>query len=173
MPYEDNYLELGLDVAFANTGVVLVKGKQVIYGHTIVTEKDKNAKYVMDSHRARCLKLAYELYEIIDRYKPDKAYVELPTGASQSAVSALTMGLAIGVVTTVLWANAIPTKFVNPTHVKKAADGSHKASKEDVEIGVRKAFEWDSWPKNKGVREHMCDALGAILAGRKLNMARV
>lgn len=160
-------LELGLDVAFANTGVVIVEDNNVIYGQTIVTGKDKTVKYVMDSHRNRCATIAKELQQVIDKYKPVKAYVELPTGASQSAISSLTMGMAIGVAVTVLWFNKIPAIYVKPIDVKKATDGSYKATKEEVEAVVRQQFNWSTWPKNKGVREHICDALGAILAGRE------
>jgi len=168
MTYSGPPVVMGLDVAYAHVGLVMVTfDGNVVYQQCISTEKDSTVKRVADDTVRRCSYIAMELQNAISIFGPIGAFAELPTGASQSASSAYAMGLGTGVIVSVLGLNVIPTEYVTPIAVKKATHGTNKATKQEVQAAVAKLFKWNEWTKKAGDREHICDAAGAVRAGMK------
>lgn len=161
---------IGVDVGFTALGVVIVDGDRVLFADTCRTEKTARRRglRVADDDAERAQQLARFLWGVIQEWRPAGAVVELPTGGSQGARSARAMGMASGVVAAVLEMTALPSEWVTPQEVKRAAAGRKDASKAEVEAAVRERFAWPEgfWRRPTVVREHVCDAAGAIMAAQ-------
>jgi Holliday junction resolvasome RuvABC endonuclease subunit len=55
---------------------------------------------------------------------------------------------------------------VTPAQVKKAATGNSKASKDEVQDGVLRAYDGLILPSKAKGQEHICDAIAAFLAAK-------
>lgn len=157
---------LGIDAGFAATGLVVVEGRRVLEWDVIRTERTpaKRGVRVADDDAERCATLAQRLDQAIRSWAPAGAVVELPTGGAQGARANRAMGMATGIIVSVLELRAIPAEWVTPQMVKKAAAGRRDAAKEHVKEAVRRRFEWASWPAYAWQEEHVADAAAAILA---------
>ena len=101
-------------------------------------------------------------------------FVEVPV-SSQSARSALSVGLCLGVLGA-LQGLQYPILQITPLEVKLAATGRKTASKRDMINWAVNAHPEVDWPSRivkgetriiEGTAEHMADAVGAIYAGLK------
>lgn len=163
---------LGIDAGFAAVGVVVVdvtepSVRQVLFAETCRTKRTakKRGIRVADDDAERCQEVARFLIDAIRTHQPAGAVVELPSGGAQGARANRSMGMATGIVTSVLEAAELPSEWVTPQMVKKAATGRNDGSKADVQKAVRRIFEWDNhWPKYKWAQEHVADAAAAVLA---------
>jgi len=157
---------LGIDAGFAAMGLVVAQDGRVIHYDTCRTERTakKRGIRVADDDAERSQELARFLHDAIDEWRPAGAIVELPTGGAQGARANRSMGMATGIVVTVLELSRLPAEWVTPDDVKRAATGRRNASKADVQAAVRRHFEWADWPRYKWQQEHMADAAGAIMA---------
>lgn len=169
-------LILGLDAGFAALGGVVISGDHVLYAGTCRTERTSRRRglRVADDDADRAQQLARFLWAVIQEWRPAGVVVELPHGGAQGARANRAMGMATGIVAAVLEVAALPTEWVTPQEVKRAATGRKDASKADVEAAVRERFAWpdDFWRRSAAVREHACDAAAAVLAAQHGVLAR-
>jgi len=82
------------------------------------------------------------------------------------------MGLAHGVIIGTLEGLGVPVQGVLPDAVKTAAGGKRLATKDQVQRGILKAFDWSAVEASFGYLrplnrwEHIADAAGTVLAAR-------
>src|SRR5690606_41930035 len=116
-------------------GVVDVQSREVVHGLAVRTERTatKRGIRVADDDAERCKLLAGSLAAVVRGWRPYGAVVELPNGGAQGARANRAMGMATGIVASVLYVLDMPTEWVTPSEVKKAATGRKDAAKEDVQ----------------------------------------
>jgi Holliday junction resolvasome RuvABC endonuclease subunit len=170
---------MGLDAGFTSMGCIIfsLEDGDLYYrnAHTIRTEKQTKKKNmrVADDDTLRILDLVDGMYEFITNniQAGDRLHIvaELPTGGAQGARANRTMGIATGVVVSVLRLLAkymnVTVEYVTPTEVKVSATGNKSASKDEmmewfVEVMADCGDEWATMPKV--VLEHIADAYGAV-----------
>lgn len=168
---------IGVDMAFANMGLVRMRYEQHDLGHQlkcldfklVQTSEDNPGKVVRKSSTE--LRRAKELREALYSFcmGADYACVEVPSG-SQSASAARALGIAVGV----LASCPIPILEVSPKEVKLAALPNIKnASKAQMITWATERWPDAPWltAKSKGVtryindNEHLADACAAVCAG--------
>jgi Holliday junction resolvasome RuvABC endonuclease subunit len=165
---------LGVDIGFAATGLVVVDPRtlRVLFAHTYRSSASnrKRGVRVADADTERCQQLARFLWQTLtdDQHRIGGVVVELPTGGAKNARSARAMGLATGVIATVLEYWGGPVEWVTPQQVKEVPRSlGYGTSKADVEAAVRGLLSWgDHMPKTAADREHVCDAAAAIISAR-------
>jgi Holliday junction resolvasome RuvABC endonuclease subunit len=171
---------LGVDMAFANMGMVLVTVKEdlsiEVDDMCLVRTTAQTGKAVRVSsdelRRAQDLRRGLLNFYSNTPQRPTHAIAEVPSG-SQSASAARCLGIAVGV----LASCPIPIIEVSPMEVKAAVTGTRnrkvKATKKDVI-----AWAVDKWPSAPWIRvggkpgarltldnEHLADALATVVAG--------
>jgi Holliday junction resolvasome RuvABC endonuclease subunit len=158
---------MGIDAGFNGMGVLVVEGRTVLFAGSSLTQAaaKKRKVRVADDDTARCQDHARYLQGVIAQYDPVGIICEMPSGGAQSSRAARTMGMATAIVAAVAELDSLPLEVTTPMEGKKAATRCRDATKQQVELGVRDAFDWGSWmPKIAAEREHVCDAAAAILA---------
>lgn len=177
---------IGVDAAFANMGFadVIIDTNDLsieVMGLALATteKEDKSMRVRVSSDRLRRGK---ELHDALCVACQGKAFAfcEVPGGNTQSATSAFSLGIAVGV----LSACPIPVIEVSPMEVKAAIAG-HKVRKgaSKAEVIDWAAARWPNAPwmraknagKSKGRvlekgrlladNEHLADALASVVAG--------
>jgi len=166
---------IGLDAAFANTGIVLggydMKSGAIIVDELrlVTTAADKANKKVVRKN-SDDLRRAKEIIEGIERaiadHKPSFVMVEVPTG-TQSARSAWSLGIAVGVIAGI----KRPLIQVTPKEVKDVT-GEKFPDKEQMIAWAHRNWPAANWPMRGGrivasQAEHMADACAVIAAGCK------
>lgn len=142
---------------------------------TIVTEKSKNKKIKRaDDDFNRVMTISLRIDQIIEEYKPQWGFCELPYGA-QSARA----GFAFGIVYGMMGSLPIAMSNVSPRDVKMVT-GDKFADKEDMVRWAVKNFpnlnwkasrtpnDWEIMHNGLYVRknqEHVADACGVLKAG--------
>lgn len=170
---------MGLDPAFSNTGVCrgVLRSTEEGYRLDIValdlihTEAEKINKKVIRKNSddlRRAQETSRQLREIINAWRPNCIFAEIPTGA-QSARAAWALGIAVGVVGSI----DRPIIQVLPREVKEAVGERHAGKDEIIDwaIGKYPDANWAWRNKNgekiqvKSTNEHLADAVAAIHAG--------
>ena len=152
---------LTLDIAFRNTGwVILNKGVIQSYG-TIVTKKDPRKQVkISDDYASNCTQLAAQLNAIIWSYRPKGILAELPHG-SQNARAAKMLGGAVGIVAAIAVCHNLPLELISEGDSKQAALGKKSAAKEEAMDWARKKYPNIDFGNIKAKFEHVADALMA------------
>lgn len=134
--------------------------------------KKLNVRASSDTVR-RCRKTASELSNVMDMYKPDIIFAEIPTG-SQSANGMKSYGATCQLIA---FMRPDPIE-ISPTEAKTAATNNKTASKEEIIKWAYNKYpnlEWHISPRGidiDGVKlardnEHMADAIAIAHAGIK------
>lgn len=159
----------GLDLAFANTGLVLANvDTEAGTFHDIqlhlFTSSAENKKQVRKNSDDR--RRAGELHDFIQSYCADRhiMFAEIPVG-SQNARAAWSLGIAIGVVAR----TPCPLVEVSPAEVKLVL-GKKSASKAEMIAWAHYNHPAAPWLRDRegkllNSNEHLADALAAIYAG--------
>lgn len=157
---------LSLDVGFKNTGcVVFDVNDNIIDCGVITTEKSKKRNVrTADDYSLRASQLASGLKNVIESYDIKAVVGELPTGGAQSAKAMVQMGMANAVVSSVCTILDIPTDWATPNEVKLTLCGNRSATKEELMKVVKNLYPNADFPKQKGLFEHIADAVGAYLS---------
>jgi Holliday junction resolvasome RuvABC endonuclease subunit len=166
---------LGLDAAFANTGLALCRyelsSNRLFLDEVglIKTGQDKVNKKVVrrnsdDLRRAGEVIKAVD--EVIARFKPNFIVCEVPFGA-QSARAAWALGISVGLIAHA--ASRVPLIQVTPKEVKDVV-GEKFPDKAQMIQWATKTFPTANWPVRggkvvAGSAEHMADAVAAVHAG--------
>ena len=164
---------LGLDGGFACMGYGVIElsqaSEKILDLGVIQTEKSdkKRAVRASDDNLRRARELAEHLELLMARYDIRAVACE-SMSFPRSASVAQKLGIAWGVVATVVHLRRLPVVQASPQEVKKKLCGKRDASKEDVQHALALRFE-DAFVErtrvmNKGVREHPADALAAVVA---------
>lgn len=170
---------LGIDAAFANTGIVLaeydIETNTVFVKELrlVQTTADKANKKVVRKN-SDDLRRAAEAITAVDKaiedHKPVFAVVEVPFGA-QSARAAWALGIAVGIIAHV--ASKVSLIQVTPKEVKDVV-GEKFPDKAQMIAWAYRNYPDANWPMQKrggkleivaGKAEHMADGVAAVHAG--------
>ena len=166
---------LGIDAAFANTGIILASYNADTSEVTIndlrlvQTKADKADKKVVRKN-SDDLRRAGETLNALDmaiaNHTPSIAFCEVPFGA-QSARAAWSLGIAVGLIAHV--ASKVPLIQVTPKEVKDVVNTKFPDKAQMIEWAVNK-YPDVNWPRRggkivAGQAEHMADAIATIHAG--------
>lgn len=147
---------LGLDVSLASTGVAIIEVIDRKPKLKVATRVKTRAK---ESHGERLYTIATHMRGLLNNEGPFTAIVR-EKGFSRFASSTQAIFKAIGV--TDLIYRDYQIAEVSPTTVKKLVGGSGKASKQDVEAGVRRLL--DLPDDFRFESDDASDACGVVLA---------
>lgn len=170
---------LGLDAAFANTGIVLAEYHiatntvDVKELRVVQTTSDKSGKRVVRKN-SDDLRRASEQLRALDKaiadHNPSFAFCEVPFGA-QSARAAWALGISVGLIAHV--ETRVPLIQVTPKEVKDVV-GEKFPDKAQMIAWAVKTYPNANWPRARsggllkvvaGKAEHMADACATIHAG--------
>ena len=163
----------GIDVALVCTGVAIVDPRNVrlVKGYAIVTAPIPKKMKIRqcDQMALRATHLAHKLFMAFDDYEVTGCIIEYPSGGAQSAIAARGMGIATGVIATVMHSLDMPVEIVTASEIKQAVTGSKAGSKLKVAEAVKQKMTidddaFDGIPGRR--REHVYDAAAAVLAAR-------
>ncbi|MHB8995773.1 MAG: crossover junction endodeoxyribonuclease RuvC [Armatimonadota bacterium] len=169
---------LTLDVSLTATGWAVVQAgkrvpEQLVDFGVIETEAPPSwmeGAVLLKAKVERVSGVYAELAELVRRYEPVVLCGELPTG-SQGYTSAVAMGSVYGVLGALRESLRLPCEWFIFSDIKLAATGRKQASKLAVQEAIAK--EWPEVVQEDGqVNEHVCDALGALLALRRTDLYR-
>lgn len=157
---------LALDPSFTATGWALIRDDMILACRCIRTTPNHRRRgiRVADDDAERTQYLARELHRLIGANGVKGIIAELPSAGAKGARAIACMARAAAIVQSVAAVLQVPSEWVTPAEVKKAAGGAKNASKEDVERGILARWPDAPLPDLKCEREHVCDALGAYLA---------
>ena len=159
---------LAFDPSMTNTAAVVEEEGVIMRHYLVKTQKSQIKKIrVGNDDLDRCRKIVEWMMKIVKDEKPDIIGTEMPTGSKSSRASK-SAGMVIGMMT-----NFEDLLTVTPGDVKKALCNNIKASKEDmIQIAID-VTEIEFEDINKGVREHVADAVGVIYAVKKLDEYKI
>jgi crossover junction endodeoxyribonuclease RuvC len=117
-----------------------------------------------DSQETKLLKIHKKLLKLIDQYQPEMVAVE-DLFFSKNAKTAISVGQAQGVVLLAAAKNELPTKMINPMHIKETLTGYGRAGKEQVQRMVVRLLDLDEMP----TPDDTADAIACGLTFLKTN----
>jgi crossover junction endodeoxyribonuclease RuvC len=172
---------LGIDPGFANMGLALVRldpiGETVLGLAVMKTEKDdaKRSTRAADDNVRRAREIGAELLKIADTYEVVMIAAECMSFPRSASVAAK-MAMAWGVLAMLAEYRGIAIAQASPQRIKRVLCGSAKASKDEVESALLVRYGnhiEDLYHGNEGRREHVFDALGAVVATLDSEVVRV
>lgn len=140
---------IGIDVGFANTGVVIMNAPDLIIEtvKVITTEKDENKRSmrVADQRIQRIQYIIREISSLLIEETLVKGHnvfvaVEAPHGGAQSGNAMRDMAAALSIIVTILYMMDLPTDFLSPSEVKLIATGKKTGSKDEIIKAMCKRF---------------------------------
>lgn len=176
---------MGVDAGFGAPGIAIVEvtnettliGSRVVELFCCVTTRDQDRDYVIYDDACRIRAVADLFNDVLRKYTPDLAVVELPHGGAKSALAIKGMAYASAIAITTFHTRRIRTAYLNPYTNKRASTGDHQADKEMVICGVVSRWESIPWiPKvykkkkpalispDSQKQEACADALSAVIA---------
>lgn len=159
---------LAIDPSLTNSAAAIEEEGIIMRHYLVKTQKIKiKSIRVGNDDLRRCREIAEWIMKIIEDEKPDIIAAEMPTG-SQSSRASKAAGMVIGIMT-----NFDDLLTVTPGDVKKALCNNIKASKQDMINKADEVTEIQFNEINKGVREHVADAVGVIFAVKKLDEYKI
>jgi len=131
---------IGIDPGYAILGWSVIDNNLLLidYG-TINTCPDL-------SFDDRLLSIHNELLKIISRYRPNSAAIE-KIYFSKNVKTALDVAKAIGVIRLTLTLSGLNIEEYTPVQVKQAITGFGKASKEQMQVMIKKIFKLKDIPR--------------------------
>lgn len=165
---------IGFDVGLAHCGIACVEVSAtptgfnfaLVSADVIVTEK-RGSKVAMSTtadNVARMRELGDGLHDAMIPMLQSKLAVSESQSWPRNAGSSAKIGMAWGVVTTLLHTRHIPLYDVSPQAIKLAVCGNKSASKDDVISTVTAIVGLMPAKIKKADREHACDAVAAVMA---------
>jgi len=186
----DNVLAAGLDVGFRRTGIALfrlgVEVDELIVADTIESDDNKTGTTLQDDFKA-CWSLDKRISEFLTVHEITGLFLEFPHGGGQGARSHRCMGMATGLMVSLLRRWNIPFEIYSPADVERSLgifltnpeakalgiSGKGKLGafkKERMQERVNEAFPlFDGWPGTVELRKDAYDAAATFLAGRENN----
>jgi Holliday junction resolvasome RuvABC endonuclease subunit len=118
-----------------------------------------------DDRARRTSELASTLLSIIETYSIGIIVSELPHG-SQTASSAVMMGIVVGVGQTLADCLKLPIEWYTEADAKKILLGRNKGTKQETIIRVSQMFNYVP-TRAKYIEEAVCDAVAVYVAARE------
>ena len=162
-------LIVGVDPGLATMGVVLMElfpDKEIVRGATVFTTKPETKKRAVrasDDNVRRATYLYTQLSKRLDKYEVNAICIEAQSWPRNASASAK-VGISWGVIIAAAAERGLPMLQASPQAIKKALTGSNQASKLDVQAAVLTLYPGMKLPKQKTLREHAADAVGAVVA---------
>lgn len=159
---------IGIDVGFANTGIVVfdTKSKKFVYSATVTTKQDKKRSTVVDIYQ-RIHETMSVLYRLTKQFPTSHIVAEMPTGGGQGAIPLRAMAAATGAIAAFMSCQNLTLNMVTPTQTKRLVKPKGKVSKEEVQEYVEERlsrFDFFYSSDTKAIKEHIADAAAALLA---------
>ena len=172
---------LGVDPSFTSTGWALFEvspsGSETLLDVGVI-KTGKEAKRlgmtVTDDRLRRASEIVAALDTLIGKRNVRAVFAEVPMG-TQSAVAATGLGIVTGILSAVhYFRRTVQFQWLTPHQVKKGLTGSARASKEEMQAVALSRYgslsEMGHWTGSQ--REHIADAIGAVVAGIDTNVYR-
>lgn len=149
---------LGLDAGFSLPGYAVVdtvENTVLCCGGISTARTSKKERknqpnfYVSHDDARRVTHIFAELKQIVNRYKPTVACVELPIGAGRSSAAVKGMAYAAAISAVLVYDCELEPVWITPRQNKLASTGIADAEKEQVWEGVQRRFANVSWPRNR------------------------
>lgn len=171
---------IGIDPGFAALGVAVVRllpdGEEVLALELIRTEKEKAKRKVLaaDDNVRRAREAARELMTLWEQHDVVAIAAESMSFTRHASVSQK-MGMTWGVIASLAEVYELPIVQASPQRVKDAVCGSKTASKEDVEAALKARYPEAAplFAGPNGQREHVWDALAAVVAALESDVVRM
>lgn len=168
---------VGIDIGFRHTGLVLVDpGTYRVCGHAVFHTAPPSKKqdlYKAPEDLRACSEMASRILEYLRHSNPAVLIGELPHGGARSSSAARGMGIATGMLGGVVAAlPELPALWLVPAQVRQAICGRAGASKLDAQRVVEATVSY-RWPTVAEGREHVLDAMAAVLAARESDLVKL
>ena len=149
----------GIDAGFNAPGFSIVDQSdsdptklRVLFSECFETEAyaggDRDETYKSVDDARRMVEISKRIAELVRKYKPDVAVVELPTGGAKSSSAIKGMAIGAAVTVTTLYQLDVPRVLITPSENKAAETGHRDAEKDEVFDAVRRRFpDFDGWPR--------------------------
>ena len=170
----------GIDPGLATSGLTCVEIEKnedenlkyrVICAEVCRTKKSGRKERRADEDLAARLREILAFYhERLNAHKPVFAVME-NLSFVRNASSSAKIGLSWGSIFAMCFSFNIPLFILSPQEIKRGCGLKRDASKDDVERVIRETMNFD-WPTT-GIREHVFDAAGAILAYVNTQMSAI
>lgn len=170
-------IAISIDPGFASTGYAvwgLSKISSDLIGFGVIkTEKSqRKTTRVSDDDASRCCDIAEGLHDLIKKYNPDVALMELPISGAKSATALKCMSMASACAIAAFKVLEIPVEFAAPQEVKLAAIGKRSATKGEMIAWAKEIYPHDDYPKAAATMEHIADAIAVFHKLRSANLVR-
>ncbi len=147
---------IGIDPGVATTGWSIVdfeNNKIDVVDFGVISTSKENTQ------QERLVEIFNDLNEIIKKYKPIKAGIELLL-FNNNAKTAMTVGEARGVVLLCLKQHDLPTTQLTPPQVKSSVTGNGRADKRQVQENVKRICNLKELPKPDDAADAIAVAIG-------------
>lgn len=119
-----------------------------------------------DDRVRRIQEINSKLLEVINKYKVSLILSELPHG-SQSAVAAIMIGIATGVMQTIGDSLNIPVEWFSESDAKLAVCGKRSIPKDHMVAIMENHYPGTQWKKTKAANQAIADSLAVFYVARK------
>lgn len=119
-----------------------------------------------DDRVRRVQEITFGLIQVVEKYHPALILSELPHG-SQSAVAAVMIGIATGVMQTLGDCFKIPVEWFSEGDAKMAVVGARSVAKDTMVGFICELFQCDPWKKTKADNQAIADSLAVYYVGRQ------
>ncbi len=147
---------IGIDPGVATTGWSIVdfeNNKIDVVDFGVISTSKENTQ------QERLVEIFNDLNEIIIKYQPLKAGIELLL-FNNNAKTAMTVGEARGVVLLCLKQHDLPTTQLTPPQVKSSVTGNGRADKRQVQENVKRICNLKELPKPDDAADAIAVAIG-------------
>jgi len=163
---------LSIDVGFNNTGWVVIDelGNIVSCGCIQTKKYSKKDISVAEDTMRRIREIASSLKSIIEKFKIKKVIAELPHGGGKSALAIKSMGIASGIIGSIVELFNLECAWIRPSEVKRVVCQEGETPKDVImEFVLNKYSNCEFFPRRNGIInkskfEHIADAICAYLA---------
>ncbi len=150
---------LGIDPGYGILGWSLIDDKLKIYGYGAITTP------AGDPLDVRLLTIHKKLHEIIEQFRPDVVAVE-KLFFNKNTKTVIDVAKAIGVITLTIGLSDAGLVEYTPTEVKHAITGYGRATKEQVQLMIKKIFNIRELPKPDDAADALAIALSHTLKAK-------
>lgn len=171
---------LAVDVGFKSTGVAVME-KENDYSwrelHVGCIRPPVNtgrlALRKAEADVARTMTTARDLHGLIDKYLIERIVVELPHGGALNGRAMRAMGLASGMIATIVQVAGLACEWYTPRETRVAATGRPNATKDEVMYAMADLYPKLKALKHKVDRENAADALATFEACKVGNLIKL
>lgn len=169
---------MAIDVGFVSSGVAIFENGNLIHVDCIETKPIKNKQAVYAAHQdvLRIQAMTRGIVYLIGKWDVRGLLVEIPHGGAQSGRAMRAMGLASGMIGSIVECVKLPVEWYLPNQTRIAACGNRKASKDEVVCKISEAYpDWSEriMSMTQTKREACADAISTYEAAKNNSLVRL